>query len=156
MIGLSFGGLIAVEVAKLIETEKVILIASAKTEMEIPPYYRMFGRIKLNRILPTKILKMANPLSFWLFGAQSQADRKMLTEILKDTDAKFLKWAIEIIITWKNRIVHQNLVHIHGTKDRILPVIFVDTTIKVKDGGHLMTLNKADELMETISSIIWS
>jgi thioesterase domain-containing protein len=31
LIGLSFGGLIAVEVAKQIETDKVILIASAKT-----------------------------------------------------------------------------------------------------------------------------
>jgi pimeloyl-ACP methyl ester carboxylesterase len=38
LIGLSFGGLIAVEVAKQIDTEKVILIASAKTKNEIPFY----------------------------------------------------------------------------------------------------------------------
>ena len=34
LIGLSFGGIIAVEVAKQIDTEKVILIASAKTKIE--------------------------------------------------------------------------------------------------------------------------
>ena len=39
LIGLSFGGLIAVEVAKQIDTEKVILIASAKTKKEIPFYW---------------------------------------------------------------------------------------------------------------------
>ena len=33
LVGVSFGGMIAVEVAKLIETEKVILISSAKMIM---------------------------------------------------------------------------------------------------------------------------
>ncbi len=34
LIGLSFGGIMAIEIAKQIETEKVILIASAKTKNE--------------------------------------------------------------------------------------------------------------------------
>ena len=36
LIGLSFGGLIAIEVAKQIQTETVIIISSAKTKSEIP------------------------------------------------------------------------------------------------------------------------
>ena len=43
LIGLSFGGIIAVEVAKQIDTEKVILIASAKTKNEVLFYYRFDG-----------------------------------------------------------------------------------------------------------------
>ena len=43
LIGLSFGGLIAIEVAKEITTEKVILIASAKNNKEIPFYFRLLG-----------------------------------------------------------------------------------------------------------------
>lgn len=45
LIGLSFGGMIAVEVAKQIDTEKVILIASAKTQNEIPFYFRFAGQL---------------------------------------------------------------------------------------------------------------
>ncbi len=55
LIGLSFGGLIAVEVAKQIDTEKVILIASAKTKKEIPFYYRFAGQLGLQKLLPTRL-----------------------------------------------------------------------------------------------------
>lgn len=52
LIGLSFGGIMAVEVAKQIEVEKVILIASTKTKKEIPFYYRFAGLLGLQKILP--------------------------------------------------------------------------------------------------------
>src|SRR5690606_32143599 len=51
LIGLSFGGLIAVEVAKQIDTQQVIIIASAKTRHEIPFYYRIAGRLGLHKLL---------------------------------------------------------------------------------------------------------
>ena len=45
LVGLSFGGIIATEVAKLIDTEKIVLIASAQTRKEIPFYFRLAGEI---------------------------------------------------------------------------------------------------------------
>src|SRR5882762_5671553 len=39
--GLSFGGMIATEIAKGFSTSKVILISSAKTKHELPPFYRL-------------------------------------------------------------------------------------------------------------------
>ena len=70
----------------------------------------------------------------------------MLKQILEDTNEKFLKWAIEKIVTWKNAINHKNLIHIHGNSDRILPINFIDFNVKIENGGHFMTLNKASEL----------
>ena len=146
LIGLSFGGIIATEIAKIIETEKIILIASAKTKTEIPNYFRLAGKIKLHKLLPTKLMKMPNIFSFWFFGTKNRTEKKILTEILKDTDENFLKWAIDKIVTWKNEIEHKNVIHIHGSADRILPINFVHRRIEVKNGGHFMTLNKAKEL----------
>lgn len=40
LVGLSFGGMVAVEIAKILPVEKVILISSAKTRDELPPSYR--------------------------------------------------------------------------------------------------------------------
>ncbi len=84
LIGLSFGGLIAVEVAKQIETEKVILIASAKTKNEIPFYYRFAGQLKIHRLLPTRILKSSNFITNWLFGASSTFDKQLLKLTIMD------------------------------------------------------------------------
>ncbi len=152
LIGLSFGGIIAIEVAKIINTEKIILIASCKNETEIPIYFRIIGRLKLHKLVPAKLLKIPNFISFWFFGTQNKEDKKILSEILKDTDEKFLKWAIDIIVTWKNRIVHKNTFHIHGISDRILPIAFVKCDIKIKKGGHFMTLNQAEELTQIVNN----
>jgi pimeloyl-ACP methyl ester carboxylesterase len=154
LIGLSFGGIIATEIAKIIETEKVVLIASAKTKHEIPKYYRIAGKLKLHKLLPAKLMKMPNFFSFWFFGTENGNDKKILSEILKETDEKFLKWAIDKIVNWKNEIEHKNTIHIHGTADRILPINFVDCQIKVKNGGHFMTLNKAKELNRIVKTEI--
>lgn len=155
LIGLSFGGIIATEVAKLISVEKIILIASAKTKHEIPIYFRFAGKLRLHKLIPTKLLKIPNLLSFWFFGAENIEEKKILSEILKDTDENFLKWAIDAIVHWKNEIQHKNLTHIHGISDKILPNKFINSKIEIKNGGHFMTLNKTKELDELIKKEIY-
>ena len=150
LIGLSFGGIIATEIAKIIDTEKIILIASAKNFNEIPNYYRFAGKLKIHKLLPSKLLKIPNVLSYWFFGIQKKTDKIILKEILKDTNEEFLKWAIDKIVTWKNTVKHNNLVNIHGTQDRILPIKNIDYDLKVENGGHFMTLNKAVELTKIV------
>ena len=150
LIGLSFGGLIAVEIAKQIDTEKVVLISSAKTKNEIPFYYRFAGQLGLHKLLPTRLLKSSNVITNWFFGTSSTFDKQLLKQILIDTDPTFLKWAIDKVANWRNITQTYNIFHIHGTSDRILPLCFVNCHATIKDGGHLMTLNKSDELIKII------
>jgi pimeloyl-ACP methyl ester carboxylesterase len=154
LIGLSFGGMMAVEVAKQIRTEKVILIASAKTKKEIPIYYRLAGKLYLHKLLPAKILKWPNALAYWLFGITTIEDKLVLAQILNDTDPRFLKWAIDKVARWKNTTELPNIKHIHGTADRVLPFRFVNSDVAVNQGGHLMTLNKAAELSQQLKVIL--
>lgn len=156
LIGLSFGGIMATEVAKHITTEKIVLIASAKTQKEIPFYYRWLGALKLHRIVPSRFMKQSNFFSFWLFGIKSKEDKQLLTEILKDTDPRFLKWAINAIVNWKNTAEHKNIQHIHGTADRVLPMCFAKYDVEVKGGGHFMTINKFEELNQILKQMLES
>ncbi|RYE25366.1 MAG: alpha/beta hydrolase [Sphingobacteriaceae bacterium] len=154
LIGLSFGGMMAVEVAKQISTEKVILIASAKTKKEIPLYYRLAGKIYLHRLLPAKVLKWPNVLAYWFFGVTAAEDKLILAQILNDTDPHFLKWAIGKVARWRNTTELFNIKHIHGTADRVLPFQFVNSDVAIYNGGHLMTLNKAAEINQQIKAIL--
>ena len=154
LIGLSFGGIMAVEVGKIIESKKIILIASAKNKSEIPFYYRLAGFLNLHKLIPPKLMKKSNFMSFWFFGIKSKENKNLLTEILKDTDETFLKWGIDKIANWKNTFNHKNLRHIHGTKDRILPIQFVKSDMKIVDGGHFMTIDKFEELNIVLENLI--
>lgn len=146
ILGLSFGGMIAIEIAKQIKTEKIILISSAKSKYEIPFYFRLVGKTGLHKLLPTSILKSSNFLTNWFFGIQNPKDKKLLKNILKETDPVFLKWAMDKIANWENETQIKETFHLHGNCDRILPAKFIDCNVEIKNGGHLMVFNHADEI----------
>lgn len=151
LLGISFGGMIATEVSKHIDYEKIILISSAKTCNEIPFYYRWAGMLYLHRFLPTRLLKSANWLTFWAFGVYSVTEKNLLRQIFLDTDSQFLKWAINTIVHWKNQDIPDRLIHIHGTNDKILPISFIKCDYPIQGGGHLMILQQHEFIKPLLS-----
>lgn len=155
IVGLSFGGIIAVEIAKQIEVDKVILISSVKTASEIPPYFKLFRWFPIHRIFPFKSLLWAEYwFANWVFGTESMDERSLLRAILIDTDAHFLKWALHRVVIWKNETIPDQLYHIHGLGDRIFPIRFVEPDFVLEKAGHLMILNRAAQVSTFIDKII--
>ena len=150
LIGVSFGGIIAVELCKLIKPEQVILISSVWNSKQIPWYYTFLGKLKLHQFIPSSILKSANFLTYWFFGAENKDQKNLLKKILVDTDSKFLKWAISKIITWNNNMNPENLLHLHGLKDKILPISCIKADYEIKNGGHLMVYVQHKEVSEIL------
>lgn len=152
LIGVSFGGMMAVEIGKLIPTEKIILISSAKTRADIPSYYKIIGFLRVHWLVPVAILKNVNALTYWFFGVSDTKEKKLLREIIKETNGKFLVWAIDQIPNWKNRDSVPNTISIHGTNDKLLPIR--SSEYKVQDGGHLMIITKAEEVSKKVNEAL--
>ena len=154
LVGLSFGGMMAVEVAKHIATEKIILISSAKNKKEIPFYFRFAGKLGIANIIPSKTLIKINVFTNWFFSNRTVEDKKLLSAILHDTDPVFLKWAIVKIANWQNQVIHKNLFDIHGDADRILLFKYVTCNEVIKNGAHLMVVSKAAEVNKKLRLFI--
>ena len=154
LVGLSFGGMVAMEIAKQIPVKKVILISSAKERKELPWFYRFSAKLKLQKILPYTLIKRTNGFTYWLFGATSAHEKALLKEIFRKTPTTFLKWAINAILTWKNTEISTHILHIHGDKDRILPYKNVKDTLCITGGGHSMIVNKAHEIAPLINKFL--
>jgi pimeloyl-ACP methyl ester carboxylesterase len=154
LIGLSFGGLMAIEVSKHISTEKIILISSAKSKKEIPLPYRIMGRIGIQKIIPLQLLKRPNAITNFIFGAHTSEDKKLLKPMLENTDMHFLKWAMDKVANWKNGFNPGNITHIHGTADKVLPFRNVQSDFAVRGGGHMMVLNHAAEVDKIIHDLL--
>ena len=154
LMGLSFGGLMAIEVSKYIRAEKIILISSVKTKKEIPLPYRMLGKIGFQKLFPLQSLRHPNFITNFLFGARSEEDKELLKPMLENTDIDFLKWAMDQVAEWRNEFIPGNIIHIHGTADRVLPYRNVKCDYTIDDGGHMMVLNHAAEVNEILQEII--
>jgi pimeloyl-ACP methyl ester carboxylesterase len=152
LVGVSFGGMIAVEMAKQIETDKVILISSAKTRREIPVYLRAAATLKVIHVLPVSWLKQVSALTYWAFGIKTEDERRLLKTIIKETDPQFLRSALILIGRWDNVTLPKNLFSVHGSSDHILPMHTPDFVIK--GGGHFMILNRAGEISSIVNEIL--
>lgn len=154
LIGLSFGGLVSIEVAKKIPTGRVILISSIKTRKEIPFYLRWIGLCRVHKLIPVSFLRRTNLLTYWFFGVQAPSDKKLLKQIIKDTDSTFVKWAIDQLLRWRNETIPSDLYHIHGSKDRLLPAKYIKGYSNVSGGGHWMVMDKAEEVNRQLFQMI--
>jgi pimeloyl-ACP methyl ester carboxylesterase len=151
LIGMSFGGIMAIEIAKLIPVQKVILISSAASHMEIPYIYRLAGRLRLHRMFTHPILKRSHRIMNWAMGETDPLRKTLLADMLRDSDERFLYWAMDKIVSWKNVTVPSNVVRIHGTHDRLLPLRRAD--YKIERGGHLSVANRAGEVSAAVNEI---
>lgn len=155
LVGLSFGGLMAVEMAKLCQPAQVIVISSATTAAQIPPYFKLFRWLPIQLVVPFKQLLWAvHWLLNWLFGLRAPEDCSLFKQVLVDTDPFFLRWAMNRVIYWRNRTVPQNLVQIHGGRDRVFPFGKRSADVVVPGGGHLMVLNRAEELSKLLMAAL--
>ncbi|MGS4345512.1 alpha/beta fold hydrolase [Myroides odoratus] len=146
IVGLSFGGMVAVEIAKIRQVSKVILLASAKGRQELPKSYLFIGKCKFHHGVPSSFLTYCNFLTYWFFGVSTLEDKKLLKTILADTNPDFLAWAIDAILNWNNKEIPANVIHIHGSKDRLLPSKNCSYDYLIEGAGHFMTVSHAKEI----------
>ena len=155
LVGLSMGGMIATEIAKKYKPVVTILLSSVPTYKQFPARFRLAYFIRLHKVVPVTFLKSAS-LVLRLFSSEDIQDRIVLSQVVKDSDTGFIRWAIGAILQWKNEDIPDSLWHIHGTKDRILPMRNAKPTHIIDNGGHLMVMSKARELNELLRRMLSS
>jgi len=149
LIGLSFGGFIAQEIAKQIQVKKVILISSLNGHKQMPNLYRILGFFRLQYLLPAKFLQN-NPFTFTLFGIKNRKSKELLKRILEDTSLSFLKWATIQCLKWRSDKM-ENCIQIHGSEDRIIPLKNVTADVVIPEGSHFMIVDKHQIIQEQIN-----
>ena len=142
LIGLSFGRMVAVEIAKITAPICTIQISSVDHHDQLPKLYRFIGKTGLIRLLPRLCFNIPTPIASFAFQTKN---KKLLSAIIKDAEVEFTKWAVNAILNWKNEQKLEQLIQIGGEKDLILPSNKNMNHI-IKGGGHFMIVDKADEL----------
>ncbi|MBS1615017.1 MAG: alpha/beta hydrolase [Bacteroidetes bacterium] len=155
ILGLSFGGMLASEIALMRPGQKVFLISSCKSPAELPPLNPVLRFFARNRLVFMGMLSMLQWRFMTLFGVENDEERSMVREVMADSDPHFVRCAGKVIIEWKmNQKPRPDLIQIHGTADRILPPQYVKPTIWIKNGHHLMVFSRAKEISALIAQYL--
>lgn len=94
LMGLSFGGLIAGEIARQHDPVLTILLSSMRTGGQKPWFYRIARFTRVYRIFPYGLFKRGNFFTYKAFGVKHPEDKVLLKKIMQDTGKTFFKWAM--------------------------------------------------------------
>lgn len=149
LIGLSLGGIMAVEIAKRLPPVCTILIGSVPLSSQLPPFYKLAGALKLGRLVPATLLKIAAIVKHNLTmpGAQN---RRLMRQVIRDGDDRFIRWALNAVLQWQNDVLPQPLYHLHGTRDEVFPFHRTHPTHSIPKGGHMFLMS----MPETVNQIL--
>lgn len=155
VIGLSMGGMMASEMLRAGFAQRAIIISSIRTARQLPGYMRFVMKyMPAYRLTTRTTLRMVFPFSCWFLGAKTSDDKKHLWQIMQRTDLSFVKWCIGAISKWDLQHPQQQVVHLHGTADRLLPIGFTLPDYRIEGGGHLMVRNKAAQISSLLRELI--
>lgn len=154
IVGVSFGGMLASEMALADPAVRAFIISSNKVKKEFPRLLLTGKYVPVYKWIPAGWLKKGTFLRRAFFGPKGEKQKKIFSEILRDSDFNFTKWAIEAILHWKNDRRPHNVTHIHGTKDKLLPYKLVEDDHAIEGGSHLMIMNNAEEISVLLRKLI--
>ena len=149
IVGLSFGGIIAQELNKLIKPEKTIIISSVYHHTQFPWFYRLGKWIV--PLVPNAFFMRTNSFINYLFGAKGK-NTTVLDNIMRANNPQFVKWCVNNLLKWKKKGDTPNLISIHGTNDKIIP--FHKCDYKIENGSHFMVYSKAKEVEKILQQEI--
>ncbi|MBE5318834.1 alpha/beta hydrolase [Pedobacter sp. MR2016-19] len=154
LVGVSFGGMIAVEIAKVLKPITTVIISSTMLSTQLPTLYCIAGKLRLLNFIPARLLKSSNKLTQnYYFGTRSSSEKTLLSKIIKDTDPYFLKWAIGSILSWENKVKPERIFQIHGTNDKILYSKKATPDFVIENGTHFMVYQNAAEISGIIDKL---
>jgi pimeloyl-ACP methyl ester carboxylesterase len=154
LMGVSFGGMCAIEIAKLLHPVRTIIISSAKGPGELPWYFTVSRLIPFHLWLGDRFAIWLAAHSKWLFGVKKGEQAELFYDMMDKAPEDYTVRAINCIVKWKNTSLPGNLTHIHGTRDRIIPIRNVKNCIPVKGGTHFMIMNSAGELNRILNDLL--
>jgi pimeloyl-ACP methyl ester carboxylesterase len=145
LVGLSMGGMIASEIARQYVPMATILISSIPVASHLPTHFKWAGALQLHKLVPVRFVQSAAIMKR-LFTTEAPEDKAMLKKMIIESDMDFIRWAMGAILKWKNEKQPSSYVHIHGTRDEVLPIRFTNPTHIIREAGHLMVMNRAQEI----------
>lgn len=154
LIGVSFGGILVQEMAHHINIRKVFVISSVKTMYELPRRIKFAKKTKIYKLLPTSLVNSLDLLRKYAFGDLATKRLDLYEEYLSVRDKYYLDWSIEQIVNWEQTEPMPNVIHIHGEKDGVFPKQYLSNYIEIKDGTHIMIINKYKWFNENLPKLI--
>jgi pimeloyl-ACP methyl ester carboxylesterase len=147
--GVSFGGIIALEISRILRPRGCILISSVRHPQELPPWFRVWRVFGGRRC--SLLLRMIGSSASILPKSVCTSSTTRATK-LAGTGGNWHRWATSAVIDWKPGFGfdHCPVLQIHGTADTTFPIRYTRPEISVLNGRHALPVSHPTETAAAI------
>ena len=154
LLGVSFGGILVQEMSKHITLRKLFIVSSVKTKHELPTRFKVLKATKAYKLLPTQLASNLDLLAKFSFGDTIKKRIDLYKKYLSVNNKYYLDWSIEQVINWEQDKVIPEVIHIHGEKDLVFPYQYISNCITIKNGTHIMIIDKYKWFNKNLTKLI--
>jgi len=147
LVGISFGGMVALEMAAWVRPQAVLLIGSCRHPSSVPWNLRFMGSFRVWPKLAKALARLNPSVRGWFLGVNKGDQLDLLMKMFRESPDDFLAWTVNAIRGWKGFDGKFSPVRqIHGRRDRLIPCRNVEPDEVIEDGGHTIILTHPEEV----------
>jgi pimeloyl-ACP methyl ester carboxylesterase len=150
LVGVSFGGMLCASLISHLNPQRVFLISSSKCRSELPPKIRFLKAFPFYRLLPDAAFINAAALSRRIFGFKGKEDARLFVSMLRTAPKGYYSRAADCVVGWDAKSYHPEIIHIHGTEDKVLPLKRIKADYVIQGGSHNMLRTHSEEISAII------
>ena len=156
LIGHSFGGMLAQEIAQIKPIRKVILISSIRSRDELPGLFRSIDWLGLYSFFTKKFT--FSTFNFWAkkHAYETKEKQELFKSMVGGYSDKLLQWSLKSLSSWRGTQNLKNpVIQIHGTADLTFPISLIENTdYIIEKGTHMMVYDRAKKVSQIIAKEI--
>ncbi len=152
IIGVSFGGIVALELGCLRPLARVILISSLAAPTERTGWVQLGAWLHLDSWVPVGALRRLPRAGEWFFGVSGRRGNTLFRELLTLLTPTYTKWALRQLFRWQGCAV-QPVAHLIGDCDRVFPLGYRTASHVISGGTHFMVVTHASQISQIINDL---
>lgn len=153
LAGISLGGMVAIEVARLVRPEGLILLSTCRDERGLPWTHRLVARfVAAGPDWFIRLGKTTVPHMRQLFGIVDAKEVELFESMMADATDASIRWSLRAVASWKGGgAIDVPTLQVHGERDRILPLSLAGPVdVVIPTAGHAVTVTHSNEVNTAI------
>ena len=153
--GLSFGGIIAMELTKLYKGSFAIMLSSFRHKGDLAVSLRVLLSMKAYRLIPNIEMNAIRKLVRKAYAVNSKVTEQKLVEMMGQESPMFLRWSCKQIDLYEYNLEAEVILHpIIGTKDKLVDIWNDAEVLQVDGGTHISVYSNHNVVNKYIATIL--
>lgn len=152
LLGYSFGGIIAQEIAVRTSPQKVVILGSPRHHRETSKLLRLGQLTKIPSVIPTAVFGEKGSRIYFSFRKFFVGKKSGIGQYFQVRDAYYLKWSVGQILKWRAP-AGKDIIQILADQDLLFPASSGRPDFIVRNATHLFPVTHAAKVSEILAEI---